>query len=285
MFGVGLHFHLEELLAVRRIAIPGAIRQSGSPPPSVRSPRKFGGVAGSHRLRHGDVGGQHRGSRASAVGPPAAPHRADTSPSAGSSSGHADGLVLVLLPRSATSSPRRLLATVGVALLKLAGLVAVAARRPARDPLILDRSRHPFARALHAHGARPRDRPRRRRRCVRRLDGARRVPRRHGRRHRRYSLRPPPKRCHARCVRGAVLRLGRHAAAAVRAPRSAGVHHHRAGHRARLQSAYRGGRCLAAPLFHSHGRDSGRVTRRRSASSRSSSSSSAAIWRSSARGA
>src|ERR1700740_3452217 len=28
MFGVGLHFHLDELLAVRRIAVPGAIVQS-----------------------------------------------------------------------------------------------------------------------------------------------------------------------------------------------------------------------------------------------------------------
>src|ERR1700712_6101500 len=28
MFGVGLHFHLDELLAVRRIAIPGAVGQS-----------------------------------------------------------------------------------------------------------------------------------------------------------------------------------------------------------------------------------------------------------------
>jgi CPA2 family monovalent cation:H+ antiporter-2 len=28
MFGVGLHFHLDELLAVRRIAIPGAVIQS-----------------------------------------------------------------------------------------------------------------------------------------------------------------------------------------------------------------------------------------------------------------
>src|SRR5215467_10664504 len=28
MFGVGLHFHLKELLAVRRVAIPGAIGQS-----------------------------------------------------------------------------------------------------------------------------------------------------------------------------------------------------------------------------------------------------------------
>ena len=28
MFGVGLHFHLEELLAVRRVAVPGAIGQS-----------------------------------------------------------------------------------------------------------------------------------------------------------------------------------------------------------------------------------------------------------------
>src|SRR4051812_9977802 len=28
MFGVGLHFHLEELFAVRRIALPGAVVQS-----------------------------------------------------------------------------------------------------------------------------------------------------------------------------------------------------------------------------------------------------------------
>src|SRR5262245_58121004 len=28
MFGVGLHFHIKELLAVRRIALPGAIVQS-----------------------------------------------------------------------------------------------------------------------------------------------------------------------------------------------------------------------------------------------------------------
>src|SRR6188474_3690698 len=29
MFGVGLQFHVEELLAVRRVAVPGAIVQSG----------------------------------------------------------------------------------------------------------------------------------------------------------------------------------------------------------------------------------------------------------------
>src|SRR6185295_12363191 len=28
MFGVGLHFHLDDLLAVRKVAIPGAIGQS-----------------------------------------------------------------------------------------------------------------------------------------------------------------------------------------------------------------------------------------------------------------
>src|SRR5688572_19284595 len=28
MFGVGLHFHLDDLLAVRRIAVPGAVGQS-----------------------------------------------------------------------------------------------------------------------------------------------------------------------------------------------------------------------------------------------------------------
>src|SRR5262245_1664700 len=30
MFGVGLHFHFKELLAVRRIAVPGAIGQSAA---------------------------------------------------------------------------------------------------------------------------------------------------------------------------------------------------------------------------------------------------------------
>src|SRR5687768_17646642 len=30
MFGVGLQFHLDELLAVRRVAIPGAIAQSAA---------------------------------------------------------------------------------------------------------------------------------------------------------------------------------------------------------------------------------------------------------------
>src|SRR5262245_49289573 len=28
MFGVGLHFHLDDLLAVRRVAVPGAVGQS-----------------------------------------------------------------------------------------------------------------------------------------------------------------------------------------------------------------------------------------------------------------
>src|SRR4029079_16389103 len=30
MFGVGLHFHLKDLLAVRRVAVPGAIGQSAT---------------------------------------------------------------------------------------------------------------------------------------------------------------------------------------------------------------------------------------------------------------
>ena len=36
MFGVGLQFHLEELLAVRRIAIPGALVQGAIAMPSIR---------------------------------------------------------------------------------------------------------------------------------------------------------------------------------------------------------------------------------------------------------
>jgi hypothetical protein len=46
MFGVGLHFHLKDLLAVRRIAIPGAIFQSQSQAPWEQSSRECSGGHG-----------------------------------------------------------------------------------------------------------------------------------------------------------------------------------------------------------------------------------------------
>ena len=62
MFGVGLQFHLEELLAVRRIAIPGAIAQSGDRDRARRGRRACLrlDVAGVDRVRPDALGRQHR---------------------------------------------------------------------------------------------------------------------------------------------------------------------------------------------------------------------------------
>jgi hypothetical protein len=46
MFGVGLHFHLKDLLAVRKIAIPGTIFQSQSQAPWEQSSRECSGGHG-----------------------------------------------------------------------------------------------------------------------------------------------------------------------------------------------------------------------------------------------
>ena len=63
MFGVGLQFHVEELLAVRRVAIPGALVQSGVTTAlgallahwlRVELERRTG-------IRRGAFGGQHGG--------------------------------------------------------------------------------------------------------------------------------------------------------------------------------------------------------------------------------
>ena len=62
MFGIGTHFSLRELLAVKSIAMPGALRRSWSRPRSARRPR---GCGAGHRApvccRPGAVGGEHRG--------------------------------------------------------------------------------------------------------------------------------------------------------------------------------------------------------------------------------
>ena len=87
MFGVGLHFHFKELLAVRRIAMPGAVGQSlvatAAGLPAWRVAFGWGWSAG-HRLRPGDLGGQH-GRADARAGRQQRPAHADraTSPSAG----------------------------------------------------------------------------------------------------------------------------------------------------------------------------------------------------------
>ena len=62
MFGVGLHFHLEELLAVRRIAVPGAVVQSlvATALGMAVALRFRLGLVGRARLRPRPLGRQHR---------------------------------------------------------------------------------------------------------------------------------------------------------------------------------------------------------------------------------
>ena len=71
MFGVGMHFHPQELLRVWRIAVPGAIAQS-----AVATRRRLGVRARVRleqrrglRVRHGARGGEHRGADAHAGRP------------------------------------------------------------------------------------------------------------------------------------------------------------------------------------------------------------------------
>jgi CPA2 family monovalent cation:H+ antiporter-2 len=64
MFGVGLHFSLDDLLAVKRIAIPGAVVQMGLAPP--RSAWVHALVVGLELWERAWssavlIGGQHRG--------------------------------------------------------------------------------------------------------------------------------------------------------------------------------------------------------------------------------
>ena len=69
MFGVGLQFHIEELLAVRRIAIPGAVAQSAGAAVLGYLIAIAAGVelAGRHHLRHCLVGRQHGGTDPGAI--------------------------------------------------------------------------------------------------------------------------------------------------------------------------------------------------------------------------
>jgi monovalent cation:H+ antiporter-2, CPA2 family len=67
MFGVGLHFHLKDLMAVRKVAIPGALAQiAGATILGAVAAKIFGGqnlrlvVGRRPGLRDGHFRGQHR---------------------------------------------------------------------------------------------------------------------------------------------------------------------------------------------------------------------------------
>ena len=86
MFGVGLHFTLEDLLSVRAIAIPGAIVQIASRHAAGHGARLCAGLVDRRRprVRPGAVGRQHRRAAARHAGAPPGRDRArHASPSAG----------------------------------------------------------------------------------------------------------------------------------------------------------------------------------------------------------
>ena len=70
MFGVGLHFHLKDLLAVRKIAILGAIVQIAAATALGTVVTRMFGWSWTARdcLWHGDLGGEHGGAHAGASG-------------------------------------------------------------------------------------------------------------------------------------------------------------------------------------------------------------------------
>ncbi len=144
MFGVGLQFHLEELLAVRRIAIPGAITQSGIA-------ATLGAVA-AHTFGWTWPASIVFGLALSVASTVVLIRVLSDSRQLHTGAGHiAVGwlvvqdvlmvIVLVLLPTfSDGASPAAVAMSIGVALLKMAGLVAVAAIVGKRViPVILDR--------------------------------------------------------------------------------------------------------------------------------------------------
>ena len=144
MFGVGLQFHLEELLAVRRIAIPGAITQTGIA-------AALGAVA-AHTFGWTWPASIVFGLALSVASTVVLIRVLSDSRQLHTGAGHiAVGwlvvqdvlmvIVLVLLPTfSDGANPAAVAMSIGVALLKMAGLVAVAAIVGKRViPVILDR--------------------------------------------------------------------------------------------------------------------------------------------------
>ncbi len=220
MFGVGLQLHIEDLLAVKRVAIPGAIFQS-----LVATAI---GAFVVERAGWGLSAGIVYGVALSVASTVVLVRVLSDNRQLHTPTGHiAVGwlvvedlftvLVLVLMPAIfAESGGRTVPVAIGLALVKvvaLGGLTIVVGGRVL--PWVLTAGgAHPVARAVHA--GRPRHRPRHRRVVgagLRRVDGARRLPGRPGRRPIRVR-----RACHlrraadARRLRRAVLRLGRHAA-------------------------------------------------------------------------
>ena len=245
MFGVGLHFHLKDLLAVKAVAIPGAIGQMpGRDAPRhrrVRGPRPAGQVGG--RARHGDGRGEHRRPHAGVDGR----RRAEYAPGprrgrVGAGPGRLHRHRPRADPRARDRCVRRRRCDRAGAL-GIPGARAAEARGPGRDRDARRVAGHPvgpragrpaaFARAVHAHGAGVLDRAGGRLvRRLRRVDGPRGVPGGHdGGAVAGQS--PGRGRCpaDARRLRRAVLRVGGHALRpGIRRPRAAddpgGAGHH-----------------------------------------------------------
>ena len=246
MFGVGMQFHVEELVAVWRVAVPGAIAQS-----AVATGL---GLAVAHAFGWTGTAGLVFGIGLSVASTVVLIRVLSDNRDLHTPAGHiAVGwlvvedlltvLVLVMMPaifaRGAESSS--LTVSLALALVKVAvltALILVAGRRVvpwlltkiaatrSRELFTLDRPR-PRARHLGRLGT-----------VLRRVDGARRV----SRRPRRRTVgvqRPRGVRgvADARCVRGALLRLGRHAARSRLRDECAAPHPVGAGGRAHRQAA------------------------------------------------
>src|SRR5215208_4639352 len=76
MFGVGLQFHIEELLAVRQVAIPGAVAQSvvATALGTLLAVVLGWGAVGRPDLRDGPRRGKHGGADSRARGPQRSAH-------------------------------------------------------------------------------------------------------------------------------------------------------------------------------------------------------------------
>jgi monovalent cation:H+ antiporter-2, CPA2 family len=144
MFGVGLQFHLEELLAVRRVAIPGAILQSAA--------ATLLGAAAVHALGWGWAGAIVFGLCLSVASTVVLVRVLSDARALHTPAGHiAVGwlvvedlftvVVLVLMPVLATgAAPSQIALDLGLTLLKVAGLVAFAAVAGRHlIPVVLDR--------------------------------------------------------------------------------------------------------------------------------------------------
>ena len=166
MFGVGLHFSLDDLLAVRRIALPGAVAadRRGDRARHGRRRRSGAGALGAgHGVRAGAVGGEHGGAAAGAGGARRArvgqrPHRRRLARGRGPGDGAGAGAAAAarrLARRQPAPTARRRRACWSTLAITLAQGRRVrradAGRRPARLSLAaVAGGAHRLARAVHA---------------------------------------------------------------------------------------------------------------------------------------